>query len=81
MSRVRLHRTAPIVRIGSRNAPRPPHGHNPLPPTYCYLKLRFLPVELGYFQAVNEGKLQSEIGKGSGRVIRRRRGRLDPPTG
>ena len=32
-------------------------GRNPLPPTYCYLKPRYLPVELGYFQAVDEGKL------------------------
>ena len=32
-------------------------GRNPLPPTYCYLKPWYLPVELGYFQAVDEGKL------------------------
>ena len=32
-------------------------GRNPLPPTYCYLKPWYLPVEKGYFQAVEEGKL------------------------
>ena len=32
-------------------------GRNPLPPTYCYLKPWYLPVELGYFRAVDEGKL------------------------
>ena len=32
-------------------------GRNPLPPTYCYLKPWYLPVELGYFQAAKEGKL------------------------
>ena len=32
-------------------------GRNPLPPTYCYLKPWYLPTELGYFQAVEEGKL------------------------
>ena len=32
-------------------------GRNPLPPTYCYLKPWYLPTELGYFQAVAEGKL------------------------
>ncbi len=31
-------------------------GRNPLPPTYCYLKPWYLPVELGYFEAVDEGK-------------------------
>ncbi len=56
-SRVRLHGTAHIARFGIRTSPRPPRGRNPLPPTYCYLKPRYLPVELGYFQAVDEGKL------------------------
>ncbi len=32
-------------------------GRNPLPPTYCYLKPWYLPTELSYFQAVDEGKL------------------------
>ena len=32
-------------------------GQNPLPPTYCYLKPWYLPADLGYFQAVDEGKL------------------------
>ncbi len=32
-------------------------GRNPLPPTYCYLKPWYLPTELGYFQAVEDGKL------------------------
>ena len=32
-------------------------GRNPLPPTDCYLKPWYLPTELGYFQAVAEGKL------------------------
>ena len=32
-------------------------GRNPLPPTYCYLKPWYLPTELGYFQAMDEGKL------------------------
>ena len=30
---------------------------NPLPPTYCYLKPWYLPGELGYFWAVDEGRL------------------------
>ena len=32
-------------------------GRNPLPPTYCYLKPWYLPADLGYFKAVQEGKL------------------------
>ena len=32
-------------------------GRNPLPPTYCYLKPWYLPTALGYFQAMEEGKL------------------------
>ncbi|MXY70022.1 MAG: TraM recognition domain-containing protein [Acidobacteriia bacterium] len=32
-------------------------GRNPLPPTYCYLKPWYLPVGLGYFEAVDDGKL------------------------
>ncbi len=32
-------------------------GRDPLPPTYCYLKPGYLPRELGYFQALAEGKL------------------------
>ena len=32
-------------------------GRNPLPPTYCYLKPWYLPVELDYFKAVDGGKL------------------------
>ena len=32
-------------------------GRNRLPPTYCYLKPWYLPVELGYIWAVDEGKL------------------------
>ena len=32
-------------------------GRNQLPPTYCYLKPWYLPTDLGYFQAVEEGKL------------------------
>ena len=32
-------------------------GRNPLPPTYCYLKPWYLPVETGYFQALRDGRL------------------------
>ena len=32
-------------------------GRNPLPPTYCYLKPWYLPTELGYFEAVDQGRL------------------------
>ncbi len=32
-------------------------GRNPLPPTYCYLKPWYLPVETGYFEAVAASKL------------------------
>ena len=32
-------------------------GHNPLPPTYCYLKPWYLPKETGYFEAVQKGLL------------------------
>ncbi len=32
-------------------------GRNPLPPTYCYLKPWYLPAGLGYFEAMDEGKL------------------------
>ena len=32
-------------------------GRSPLPPTYCYLKPWYLPSDLGYFQAIAEGKL------------------------
>ena len=32
-------------------------GRNPLPPTYCYLKPWYLPADLGYFKAVEEGRL------------------------
>ena len=32
-------------------------GRNPLPPTYCYLKPWYLPTDLSYFQAADEGKL------------------------
>ena len=35
------------------------YGRNPLPPTYFYLKPWYLPVVLGYFKAVDEGKLSS----------------------
>ena len=32
-------------------------GRNPLPPTYCYLKPWYLPVDMGFFEAVEQGKL------------------------
>lgn len=32
-------------------------GRSPMRPTYCDLKPRYLPVELGYFEVVDEGKL------------------------
>ncbi len=32
-------------------------GRNPLPPTYCYLKPWYLPVELGYFEALERGRI------------------------
>ena len=32
-------------------------GRNPLPPTYCYLKPWYLPTELGYFDAMEAGKI------------------------
>ncbi len=32
-------------------------GRNPLPPTYCYLKPWYLPADLGYFQAMDAGRL------------------------
>ena len=32
-------------------------GRNPMPPTYCYLKPWYLPIELGYFEAMEAGKL------------------------
>ncbi len=32
-------------------------GRNPLPPTYCYLKPWYLPRTLGYFRALEEGRL------------------------
>ncbi len=32
-------------------------GRNPLPPTYCYLKPWYLPTDLGYFRAMEDGKL------------------------
>ncbi len=32
-------------------------GRNPLPPTYCYLKPWYLPADLPYFEAVEQGKL------------------------
>ena len=32
-------------------------GRNPLPATYCYLKPWYLPADLGYFEAVEAGKL------------------------
>ncbi len=32
-------------------------GADPLPPTYCYLKPWYLPRELGYFEALEKGRL------------------------
>ena len=32
-------------------------GRNPMPPTYCYLKPWYLPADMGYFQAVEQGML------------------------
>ncbi len=32
-------------------------GRNPLPPTYCYLKPWYLPRGLGYFEALEQGRI------------------------
>ena len=32
-------------------------GINPVPATYCYLKPCYLPRDLGYFEAIQQGRL------------------------